>query len=257
MYTTPHSKIYFLQTRTARILVLALLVCGGVATALVMDLIFEKIGVMMAAMAGFYLLFVPLTSLILKLTPETTARLYGLLGYYLLFIVLDRITRPINSNTWYFIGFGVLNAVLQFGRIIMRTEKQAAKELNTRVAFIRGANAYKSDDFTFAIAEFTQSIAFGNRSRSVYYFRGICYGMIDQYPEALSDFRDVMAIDPAFEDVYFWRGLTYYSIDPNHEQASADFERVVAKCTDEELKDHARHHLQTIQRAAAAPADAL
>jgi tetratricopeptide (TPR) repeat protein len=255
MYTTPFAKKYFLQRRSGMILTLAAFLSSGLIGGLIMELVYQKTSSIPFAYLIFCVLLVPPTYVISKLNPQTTRNVYILGTINLALAIYDSLTRGLNARTIYFVIFGLVFNLLIVWAILRKIQRKSDQELNRQNFFIRGANAYHSHDFKTAIAEFTQSIKFGNQSRDVYYFRGICYGMLDQYTEALSDFRDVMAIDPAFEDVYFWRGLTYSSIDPSDGRAVSDFERAVAKCDDEKLKDLARHNLHAIQRTAAAPAD--
>jgi tetratricopeptide (TPR) repeat protein len=249
VYTTPFAKKYFLQRRSGMLLTLALFLASGLASGLFMDLVYQKTRSILIVYLIFCALQIPPTYVISKLNAQTTRNVYILGAMYLALAIYDSLTRGFNAKTIYFVGFGLVFNLFVVWGMIRKIQKKGAQELNRQNFFIRGANAYHSHDFKTAIAEFTQSIQFGNQSRDVYYFRGICYGMLDQYPEALSDFRDVMTIDPAFEDVYFWRGLAYSSIDPGDERAINDFERAVAKCDDEKLKDLARHNLQALQQA--------
>jgi tetratricopeptide (TPR) repeat protein len=249
MYVTPHSKPYFLQTRTGKLLALGLMLSSGVANGLIMDLAYEKTGTTAVSTIIFFLLFIPINRMLSKLRPEITNRVYFVIGFYLVLIALDRSTRPVGDKMLTFISVSMLFSLGSLISTIKHTEKFAHQILDQKTFYLRAINDYKKDDFKSAITNFTDSISHGNISRDVYYFRGICHGMIDQYPEALADLGIVMDIDPAFEDVYFWRGLTYYSMDHADQRAVADFERVLAQCANEELKDHARHHLQALQQA--------
>jgi tetratricopeptide (TPR) repeat protein len=246
MYTTPFAKKYFLQRRSGMLLTLALFLASGLASGLFMDLVYQKTRSFPIAYLIFFALQVPPTYVISKLNAKTTRNVYILGAMYLALAIYDSITRGFNSKTIYFVIFGLMFNLLVVWAMLRKIQRKADQELNRQNFFIRGANAYHSHDFKSAIAEFTQSIAFGNQSRDVYYFRGICYGMLDQYPEALSDFRDVMTIDAAFEDVYFWRGLTYYSINPSDERAVSDWQRVMARCDNADLKRQTTAYLQSV-----------
>jgi tetratricopeptide (TPR) repeat protein len=255
MYTMPFAKKYFLQRRSGMMLSLALFLTSGLTGGLIMELVYQKTGSILVAYLIFFALQFPPTYVISKLNTQTTRNVYMLSALNLALAIYDSLTRGFNARTIYFVAFGLALNLLTVWAMIRKVQKKSDQELNRQNFLIRGANAYHSHDFKIAIAELTQSIAFGNQSRDVYYIRGICHGMLEQYPEALADFRDVMAIDPAFEDVYFWRGMTYYSLDPRDPRAAADLERSLAAPIDDQLKTMAAAHLQTIQRAAAAPAD--
>jgi len=249
MYVTPRSKLYFLQSRAGRLLALGLVLSSGAAHGLIMDIAFEKTGTTGVSTIIFFLLFIPIHRTLARLRPEITNRVYLIIGFYVLLSVFDRFTRPVGDKTLMFMGISTLFSLVSLISSIKNTEEFARRVLDQKTFYLRAINDYKKSDFKSAITNFNDSISAGNMSRDVYYFRGICYGMIDQYDEALADFRIVLDIDPAFEDVYFWRGLTYYSISHDHPQAIRDFERVLAQGANQELKDHARQYLQALRPA--------
>jgi tetratricopeptide (TPR) repeat protein len=255
MYTTPHTRIYFLQTRAGKLLALGLMLSSGVAHGLIMDMVYEKTRVTFLAILVFFLVFVPLTYALNRFRWVKNNKLPISIGFYLLLIAYDRISRPSTVDTPYFLGFGILFHLGWFIFFLKNTEKIVRIMLDQRSSYIRACNAYNSNDFTSAIVNFTDSIRSGNVSREVFYIRGMCYAHNDQLLQALDDFNRVIRIDPDFTRVYFWRGLSYKFL--NDERAAADLERFLADCDDEELKDHARHHLQVIQSASAGATGSL
>jgi tetratricopeptide (TPR) repeat protein len=251
MYTTPHTRIYFLQTRAGKLLALGLMLSSGVANGLLMDLVFEKIQVVAVAIIVFGLAFMPLVYALRRLRWVKNNKLPALIGLYLLLIAYDRTSRHVTADTLYFLGFGLLCHLIWLIFLIKETEKISLILLDQQSFYIRAYDAYNSKDFQSAIANCTDSIRSGNVRLKVFYLRGMCYAHTDQYPQALEDCNRVIAIDPSFVDIYLWRGLIYKSL--NDERAAADLERFLADCDDEELKDYARHHLQTIQQAEQPP----
>jgi len=247
MYTMPHSKIYFLQTRAGKLLALGLMLISGMANGLIMDLAYEKTRVTGVAILVFFLAFAPVVYALHRLRWVKNHKLPLLIGFYLLLIAYDRTSRHGTADMLYFLGFGVLFHLGWFIFLIRDTEKTARIMLDQRSFYIRAYNAYSSKDFTSAITNFTDSIRSGNASLEVFYMRGMSYAHNDQLVQALHDFNRVIAIDPSFATVYFWRGLSYKFL--NDERAAADLERFLADCDDEELKDHAQHHLQALQQA--------
>jgi tetratricopeptide (TPR) repeat protein len=251
MYTTPHTRIYFLQTRAGKLLALGLMLSSGVANGLLMDLVFEKIQVTGVAIIVFFLAFAPVVYAMHRLRWVKSNKLPLLIAFYMLLIAYDRISRPSTVNTQYFLGFGILFHLGWVIFFIKNTEKLARIILDQRSFYIRAYSAYSSKDFTSAITNFTDSIRCGNTSFEVFYMRGMCYAHNHQFSQALDDFNRVIRINSGFARAYFWRGLSYKFL--NDERAAADFKRTLADCDDEELKDHARHHLQTIQQAEQPP----
>jgi len=197
MYTTPHSKIFFLQTRAGKLLALGLMLSSGVANGLIMDLVFERTQLMGLAMIIFFLILMAKVYLLSRFKRTLARRVYLIIGFYVFLIAFDRFIRQVNTNTAYFMGFSIIIYLGYLYLAISGTEKHSRIVLDQNVFFIHACNAYNSRDFKLAIANFTDSIRSGNTSLEVFYMRGMSYAHNDQILQALDDFNQVIRIDPA------------------------------------------------------------
>ena len=86
----------------------------------------------------------------------------------------------------------------------------------------RGITHLGQNDFTGAIAQFTQALELQPNNPEALLQRGFAYEKAELLPEALTDYSTVIASDPSAEKAYSNRGNVYFKRE-RYDQAVADY----------------------------------
>jgi tetratricopeptide (TPR) repeat protein len=90
----------------------------------------------------------------------------------------------------------------------------------------RGVAYFRTHNYPYAIADFTQAIKYDSKLVIAYKNRGSLYAETKEYQSAISDFDQAIQLDPKNYSAYFSRGIVYTDIQ-NYSLAIADFSKAI------------------------------
>jgi tetratricopeptide (TPR) repeat protein/V8-like Glu-specific endopeptidase len=135
----------------------------------------------------------------------------------------DRAIRLEPKNPNYYLTRATAKSNLKLSAAAIQDYSQAIKlnrnpQLKPLLFAARGAEHFKQDNYSAAIADFSAVLQDNPRNSTVRYLRASSYASIRQYSRALADLEELGRTDPNFVDAYFLRGTIY--LDTNQPQLS-------------------------------------